>query len=134
VAALADDDGDTVNELLRVAVGAVEVANSSYFRFRVETAVDDAEPRLVELTPSADSRSLGLGLQKESSTRKIVALVILDVVGEGVRLTLDAWDKTVDAAPGQIVMFPAYGSVRVDAGPGSAVRVAAFHAFGPAFQ
>lgn len=127
-------DSTALKPLMEIAVTGVENANSTFFRFDVESACEEGEPRLVHLTPTADARGHQLGLTEGHSTRKLVALVVLAVTGEGVALRLDGHDKHVDAQPGQLVIFPAYCNLVVSGPPGCAVDVTAFHALGPAFR
>ena len=134
IEALEGGDAEPLRELMAVVVNAIETANSNFFRFEIETAVDEAEPVALRLTPTVDSHQCGLGLSREDSTRKLVALVVLSVEGDGVELVLDGQERPTDAVPGSVVMFPAYCNLRVTGPDHSAVEVAACHAFGPAFR
>ena len=134
VATLEGGDPAELQEQLAVVVAAIETANSSYFRFDIESAVDDAEPVVLRLTPTRDTRAVGLGLDREHSTRKLVAMVVLAVDGDGVHLVVEGQERSTEAVPGSIVMFPAYCNVRVVGAEAAAVEVAACHAFGPAFR
>ncbi len=134
VAVLEEGEPAALQEQLAVVVAAVETANSNFFRFDIETAVDDDEPAVLRLTPTQDTRAAGLGLDREHSTRKLVAMVVLAVDGDGVQLVVEGQERATDAVPGSIVMFPAYCNVRVVGSEAAAVDVAACHAFGPAFR
>jgi hypothetical protein len=112
---------------------ALALANSEYFRFDLEGALELDEPRLVEFGAAELSTDLGLGLTPEHSTRKLVSLVVLDVPEVGAELVLQESGRSVAAAVGHFVTFPAYATVRcVTTGPG--IRVLTAHGIGPAFR
>ena len=130
-------EGGTTDEVQRLASPAAQAlhgANSEYFRFDLSGAIGADEPKLIGFGPGLSMRRLGLGLHPDRSDRKLVALLVLATTGANPRLVLDQPNKSVDAAPGLLVMVPSYCDLAFTGDEDGQVTVAAFHAFGRAFR
>jgi hypothetical protein len=112
---------------------AVAQANAEFFRFNVDGVAENAEPTRLVMRPGTHTRDYGLGLTKESSTRKLVSVLVLDVVGGPVQLTLEETGTTAEATAGQFLTFPAFSRMRCDGPEGAELRGLALHAIGPGF-
>ena len=118
--------------LWQLALGAVETANSSYFRFDVVGAFEPDEPRRIDLSEGESTADAGCGLSQRDTRRKLVALIALDG-SVGATLRQDHFGKEIDLEPGMIVMAPAYCLLRVVSSQGP-VPLLTFHAVGPTFR
>ncbi|UDY33959.1 hypothetical protein [Dermatobacter hominis] len=130
-------DGDRFEEALPDTVlqwcHSVSQANSQFFRFRIEGVLQPDEPRVVQWEAGGSSTDLDLGITAESSTRKLVSILVLAVEGEGVEFQVERTGRSVPAAHGSFVTFPAYSSVRCLGTGDVRVTALAAHAVGPAF-
>lgn len=122
-----------IDTIWQTLVSAVEMANSSYFRFDLAGVIGLEEPRFVTLRQGATSGEEGLGLLPSDSRRKITALVCLEVSGPSRTIVNRLSGRAVELAPGDIVMTPSYCPIAMGDVRDSGVFVA-FHAFGPAFR
>lgn len=125
---------DEVQALIDPAVHALHLANAEYFRFDLSGAVGADEPKLIRFERETSLRRVGLGLQPDTSDRKLVALLVLAVTGADARLVLDQPPKSTAPQPGMLVVVPAYCDLVFDGDEDGRITVAAFHAYGRAFR
>jgi len=125
--------GDDATDLLEPIVAAVATANSTYFRFELDGLLDADEPRLVTLTSGRSTLDLGLGLRSDRPTRKLTALLVVEVEGAA-RLVVAPEGKTIDLVPGTVVVLPSYCAATLDAPDDASATLVAVHALGRSFR
>lgn len=121
-------------QLVEQSADALHVANADYFRFDLEGMVGVDEPALITMSPTESTQDMGLGLAPGFSDRKLLALVVLAVDAPLATIRVEGNEKSVVAAPGLLVIVPAYCSLRLECDGDGSIEAAAFHAFGRAFR
>lgn len=103
--------GAPVAELVqRIAVG-LERANTSFFRFDLDTVGEPDEPRLLHLPDQLGE----VGLTRDHSTRKVVSILpTISTLGAAIRFPRIGRSEPLQV--GVAVMYPAYLEPVIDAG------------------